>query len=196
MQLQRLAVCIHFFGGPCICIDAFYQSSPWLEPSVECLLEPPVAELSLHSNLLSISIPHDQGKHVVYQAEPLHLARLNTTGRLPGIPVGAVKDRLTHCHSSLRHGTHTLGLEIVSQGLLLQIRCVLRNRVTTRRIRSSPRTDSLGQREAIIRICHPRRIARALLRPPVSPLGNMATPVRPSRLPLIQVNMENQSCGM
>jgi len=27
--------------------DAFYQSSPWLEPSVESLLESPVAELSV-----------------------------------------------------------------------------------------------------------------------------------------------------
>ena len=56
---------------------------------------------------------------MVQQKEPLYLARLNTTGRLPGIPEGAVKDRLTHCHSSLRHGAHTIGLGIVFQGLLL-----------------------------------------------------------------------------
>jgi len=79
----------------------------------------PVAELSLDSNLLSISIPQDQGKYMVHQAEPLYLARLNTTGRSPGIPEGAVKDRLTYCHSSLRHGTHTVGLGTVFQGLLL-----------------------------------------------------------------------------
>ena len=71
---------------------------------------------------------------MVRQAETLYLARLNTTGRSPGIPEGAVKDRLTHCHSSLRHGTHTIGLGIVFQGLLLQICCVLRNRVTTHRM--------------------------------------------------------------
>ena len=53
------------------------------------------------------------------QAEPLYLARLNTIGRSPGIPEGAFKDRLTHCHSSLRHGTDTVGLGIVLQGLLL-----------------------------------------------------------------------------
>ena len=47
---------------------------------------------------------------MVHQAEPLYLARLDTTGRSPGIPEGAVKDRLTHCHSSLRHGTHNIGL--------------------------------------------------------------------------------------
>jgi len=56
---------------------------------------------------------------MVHEAEPLYLARLNTSGRSPGIPEGAVKDRLTHCHSSLRHGTHTIGLGIVFQGLLL-----------------------------------------------------------------------------
>jgi len=56
---------------------------------------------------------------MVHQAEPLYLARLNTTERSPGIPEGAVEDRLTHCHSSLRHGTHTLGLGVVFQGLLL-----------------------------------------------------------------------------
>ena len=118
-----------------LCIVAFYQSSTWLEPSVESLLESAIVELSLDSQLFSVSIPQDQGKYLVHRAEPLCLARLNTTRRLlPGIPEGAVKDRLTHCHSSLRHGTHTVGLGIVFQGLLLQISCVLRNRVTTCRM--------------------------------------------------------------
>jgi hypothetical protein len=49
---------------------------------------------------------------------------------------------------------------------------------------SAPRTDGLGWKEAIIRVYHPWRIARALLGPPVSPLGNMMTPLRPGRLPL------------
>jgi len=44
---------------------------------------------------------------------------------------------------------------------------------------SSPHTDGLGQREAIICIYHSWRIARAPLRPPVSPLGNLVTPVQP-----------------
>ena len=92
---------------------------PWLEPSLELLLESPIAELSLDSNLLSILILRDEGKYLVHQAELLYVARLNTTGRSPGIPEGAVKDRLTHCHSSLRHGTHTVGLGIVFQSLLL-----------------------------------------------------------------------------
>ena len=38
-----------------LCIIAFYRSSTWLEISVESLLESPVAELSLDSELLSIS---------------------------------------------------------------------------------------------------------------------------------------------
>jgi len=102
-----------------LCIVAFCRSSTWLEPSVESLLQSPISEFSLNSELLSISesflkspiaelsvdselfsisIPYDLGKYLVHQAEPLYLARLNTIGRLPGIPEGAVKDRLTHCH--------------------------------------------------------------------------------------------------
>jgi len=67
----------------------------------------------------SIPIPQDQGKYEVHQAEPVYLVRLDTSGRSPVIPEGAVSDRLTHCHSSLRDGTHTVGLGIVFQGLLL-----------------------------------------------------------------------------
>ena len=83
------------------------------------LPESPIAELSVESELFSISIPQDQGKYLVHQAEPLHLAWLTTTRRWPGIPEGAVKDRLAHCHSSHRHGTHTVGFGIVFKGLLL-----------------------------------------------------------------------------
>lgn len=32
--------------------------------------------------------------------------------------IGVVHDRLTECHSSHRHGAHTIGLRIVFQGLL------------------------------------------------------------------------------
>jgi hypothetical protein len=56
---------------------------------------------------------------MVHQAEPLYLTRQNTTWISPGIREGTVKDRLTHCYSSLRHGTHTVGLGIVLQGLVL-----------------------------------------------------------------------------
>jgi hypothetical protein len=113
------------------------QSLQALERSVEYFLGSPIAELSLDSSfptVLSILIPQDQGKYTVHQAEPLYMVRLNTSGRSPSIPEGAVSDRLTHSHSSHKHGTHTLGLGIVFQGLLLYIRCVLRNRVTCRRL--------------------------------------------------------------
>jgi hypothetical protein len=115
---------------------------------------------------------------VVHQAEPLYLVRLNTSGRLPGIPEGAIRDRLTHCHSSLRHSTHTIGLGIV--GLFSKVYsfkssvfCATGSPLVG--CGSSPCTDGLGQREAIIRICHPWRIARALLGPSVSPLSNTVT---------------------
>ena len=65
---------------------------------------------------------------MVHQAEPLYLARLNTTVRSPGIPKCAVKDRLTQCHLSLRHDTHTIEMGIVFLGLLLYIRYVMRSR--------------------------------------------------------------------
>jgi len=53
------------------------------------------------------------------QSPYIYLVRLNTTGRSPSIPEGAVSDRLTHCHLSVRHSMHTVGLGIVFQGLLL-----------------------------------------------------------------------------
>jgi len=49
---------------------------------------------------------------------------------------------------------------------------------------SSPRTDGLGRREAIIRIYGPWTIPKAPLGPPVSTLGNTVAPVLPGRLPL------------
>jgi len=56
---------------------------------------------------------------------------------------------------------------------------------------SSPRTDGLGWREAVIRTYHPWRIARAPLGPPMSPLGTMMTPEWPSRLPLLHFNVDS-----
>ena len=111
-----------------LCSFVFYRSSTWLLASVESLLKCPIAEFSLDSELISISIPQDLGKYMVHQAEPLYLARLNTTGRSPGIPKCAVKDRLTQCHLSLRHDTHTIEMGIVFLGLLLYIRYVMRSR--------------------------------------------------------------------
>lgn len=102
-----------------LCIVTFYQSFTWLKPSIESLLESSIMELSHDSDLFSVLIPQDLWKYLVHQAEPLYLAKLNTAGRSPIIPEGAVKDRLTHCYSSLRHGTHTIGLGIVSQRLLV-----------------------------------------------------------------------------
>jgi hypothetical protein len=87
--------------------------SPWLDPSVESLLESPIAELSLDSNFStvpSIVVPRVHGKYKVHQIEPLYLVSLDTSGRSPGIPDGAVSYRLTHYHSSHRHGTHTVGM--------------------------------------------------------------------------------------
>lgn len=49
---------------------------------------------------------------------------------------------------------------------------------------SAPRTDGLWWSEAIIHIYHLWRIARALPGTPMSPLGNIMTPVRPGQLPL------------
>ena len=56
-----------------LCIIAFYQSSTWLEPSVESLLKSPIVELSLNSELFSILILQDLGKYFVHQAESLYL---------------------------------------------------------------------------------------------------------------------------
>ena len=112
------------------------------------------------------------------------LGRLNTTGRSPGIPEGAVKDRLTHCHSSLRHGTHTIGLGIFFKVYFFRSTVFCATGSLLVGCGCSPCTDGLVWREAIICIYRPWRIARAPLGPPVSPLGNPVTPVQPSRLPL------------
>ena len=135
-------------------------------------------------SLLSILIPHGIMGNIIWSTKH-SLARLNTTGRSSGIPEGAVKDRLTRCHSSLRHGTQTLGLgglffKVYSFGLL----CPARQGHCSQDVALQHARMILWWREAVIRAYRPRRIARALLRPPVSPLGNTVTPVRPGRLPL------------
>jgi len=98
---------------------------------------------------------------------------------LPGIPEGAVTDRLTHCHSSLRHGTHTVGLGIVFKVYSFRSAVFCATGSPLAGCGSSPRINGLGWREAIIHIYRPWRIARALVRPPVSPLGNTVTLVQP-----------------
>ena len=84
--------------------------------------------------MFSVLIPRNQEKYEVYQAQPPCLVSLSTSGRSSCISERAVVCRLTHCHSSHRHSSHTVGLGIVFQGLLLQIRCVLPNKVTSHRV--------------------------------------------------------------
>jgi hypothetical protein len=105
-------------------------------------------------------------------------------GRLPGIPEGAVSDRLTHCHSSHWHGTHTVGLGIVFQGSLLQICRVLRNRATSCRMWLFTMHGRSWEERGCNHIYLPWGIARALLGPPMSPTSSTVTPVRPGQLPL------------
>ena len=107
-----------------------------------------------------------------------------STGRLPGIIEGAVSDRLTHCHSFDRHGTHTVGLGIVFQGSLLYIRRVLRNRATSRMMWLFTTHGRSSEERGCNRIYLPWGITRALLGLPMSPTGSTPTPVRPGRLPL------------
>jgi len=66
-----------------------------------------------------ISVPRARWNYTVHQVEPHYLVSLHYSGRSPGIPEGAVCDRLTHYHLSHGHGTHTIGLGIVFQGLIL-----------------------------------------------------------------------------
>jgi hypothetical protein len=84
--------------------------------------------------VLSISGPTNQGVLQVHQIEPPYLVRLQYLSEVAWYPRGAIQDRLTHSHSSLRQGTHIVGLGIICQGLLLYIGCVLHNRATSRRI--------------------------------------------------------------
>ena len=72
------------------------------------------------------------------------------SGRSPGIPEGAVWDRLTHCHSIHRHGTHTVGL-----GIVFKVYCLF---CITRSPRvgygPSPCTDGLGWKRVAFCIYH------------------------------------------
>jgi len=121
---------------------------------------------------------------LAHQAEHLYLARLNTTGRSPGIPEGAAEDRLAHCHSFLRHGRHTVGLGNVLKVYSFRSAVFCATGPPLVGCGSSPRTDGLGRREAIIRIYRPWRIARAPLGPPVSPPRQPSDPgtARPTPL--------------
>ena len=122
---------------------------------------------------------------MAHQAEHLYLARLNTAGRSPGIPEGAAEDRLAHCHSFLRHGRHTVGLGNVLKVYSFRSAVFCATGPPLVGCGSSPRTDGLGRREAVILIYSPcRKLESPTPRPPVSPLGNLMTPVRPDRLPL------------
>jgi hypothetical protein len=130
------------------------KDAPFPEPSIHLLIY-------ICRSLQCGALPQQRGIILIYQADPLYLVRINTTGRSPSIPEGAVNDRLTHCHSSLTYCTHTVW-RYVFQGLYsfrFAVFCVTGPPLVG--CGSSPRTDSLGWREAMIRIYHPRRIATA-----------------------------------
>jgi len=137
-------------------------------------------------SVFSMLIPRVRGKYQVHQAEPPYLVRLSKSGRSPGIPKCAVLGRLTHCHSSHRHGAHTIGLGIVfSRFTPLDPLCSVQTRSPLVGCGSSPRTDGLGWRGAMfIRIYHPWRTARSPPQAGSITSGNMPSRARPSQLPL------------
>ena len=151
-----------------------------LTGAVESLLKSSTVELSLDCELFSISIPQDQGKYLVHQVQPLYLAKLNKTGRSPGVSEGAVKDRLTHCPSSVRYGR--IGdcfFKVYSFRSAVFWATGSPHRMwpfTTHRQTWVQRGDNPH--------LPPLENAYSPLWLPVSPLGNPVTPVRPGRLPL------------
>jgi hypothetical protein len=74
---------------------------------------------SLEPSYIHLLITHLRGKNSVHQAEPPRLVRLQYNWEVAWYPRGRRLDRLAHCDSSHRHGTHTVGLGIVFQGLVL-----------------------------------------------------------------------------
>ena len=110
---NSLTPCKYGFCSVAPCRVSKHRSSPGLVPTLESLLESPAKECSMGSGLFfmfSILVPQVQRKYQVQQAEPPCLVSLLISGRLPGIPEWAVLSRLTHFHSSYRHGAHTIGL--------------------------------------------------------------------------------------
>jgi len=65
------------------------------------------------------TLNYSQGKIYGPPSRPPIFGKVKYNREVTWYPEGAVKDRITHCHSSLRHGTHTIALGIVFQGLLL-----------------------------------------------------------------------------
>jgi hypothetical protein len=84
--------------------------------------------------VFSILIPRNQGKYEVSKAEPPCLGRLSTSWRSPCITECAFIGRLTHCQSSHRHGTHTVGLGIVFKVYSCISAVFCTNKVTSRRV--------------------------------------------------------------
>jgi hypothetical protein len=74
---------------------------------------------SLEPSYIHLLLTHLREKNSVHQAEPPCLVRLQYNWEVAWYPRGCCLDRLTDCHSSHRHGPHTIGLGIVFQGLLL-----------------------------------------------------------------------------
>jgi hypothetical protein len=87
-----------------------------------------------NSTILSLEPSHVFRVGILILLDSPRLVRLVTSGRSPSIPYRALLDRLTHCHSSYRHGAHTVGLGIVFQGVLLRSIVFCINRVTFHRM--------------------------------------------------------------
>ena len=127
----------------------------------EPLSESPGAELSTYfkfSTVFSIWIPRVMGK-CPPGSNPIPSKAEITPGRSPGIPGCAV--RVTHCHSSHRHGTHTVGLGIFFKVYTFRSAVFCATGSPLVGYGPSPCTDGHECREAICRIYHPWGIAEA-----------------------------------
>jgi hypothetical protein len=137
------------------------------------LSESPSTELSIcseFSTVFSIWIPREMRKCRPPGGNPTHGKAEITPGRSPRIPEGAIRDRLTHCHSFHRHGTHTVGLGIFFMVYSFRSAVLCATRSPLVGYGSLPCTASLEWREAICRIYHCWEIAEA------PPKGHLCRP--------------------
>jgi hypothetical protein len=116
-----------------LCMVPFYRISTWLETSIESLLESPMAELSLNSKLLSISIPQDQGKtsgserrnsgrNIEVTMYSCLLSEFHLTGTLRKILTGVHFGALHKLWNSLKHRVFT---EVPYRGAVLRLWVIL-----------------------------------------------------------------------
>ena len=148
-------------------LSRFCPAAPPGTSEREPFSESRTAELSFCSKfetVLFIQVPRIRGYYKVHQVEPPYLVRLITSGSSPGITKGAVWDILTHCHSSHRHGTHTVGLGIVFKVYLFwsAVFCVTGSSLVG--YGSSPYTNGLRCSNTAFRNYHPWRMTEALNR--------------------------------